>query len=164
MVPGFLLADTNPNAAGIFCLLLLLASHPCRALRSTHTSFPSHTHIQTYTDEHMMNYKYSGQDWRYVQHNVRRGHNTHCAHFNPATELSVSTLMWENKTKKKTCTSAHLMLFIQADLSMNALYGAQTQALPLLFSCRCSHSTHQMCQLLHDKPSFRCCVFVYVCV
>lgn len=45
MVPDFLLADTNPKAAGIFCLLLLLASHPCRALRSTHWLSQSHTHI-----------------------------------------------------------------------------------------------------------------------
>lgn len=75
--------------------------HTPAGLSDPHTSFPSHTHIQTYADEHMMNYKYSGQDWRYVQHNVRRGHNTHCAHFNPATELSVSTFLWGKKNNKK---------------------------------------------------------------
>lgn len=104
-MPGFLLADTNPKAAGIFCLLLLLASHPCRALRST-LAFPvTHTRTQTYTDEHTIDYKYSGQDRRYVQHNVRRGHNTHCAHFNPATELSVSTFLCEKKTTVHICSS-----------------------------------------------------------
>lgn len=96
MVPGFLLADTNPKAAGIFCLLLLLASHPCRALRFTHWLSQWNTRIQTSTDEHMMDYKYSGQDWRYVQRNVRWGHNTHCAHFNPTTR-SPSALFCRKK-------------------------------------------------------------------
>lgn len=115
-MPGFLFADTNPKAAGIFGLLLLLASHPCRALRST-LAFPVHTHMQTHTDEHTIDYKYSGQDRRYVQHNVRRGHNTHCAHFKPATS-SLSALFCGEK--KKNCTSALLVLFIQASLSVIA--------------------------------------------
>lgn len=63
-VPGFLFADTNPKAAGIFCLLLLLASHPCRALRSTFTPPVSlnHTHAHQHTHDYGMDYKYSGKE------------------------------------------------------------------------------------------------------
>lgn len=104
-VPGFLLTDTNPKAAGIFCLLLCLASHPCRALRSTHWLSHSHTRIQTYTDEHMMDYKYSSQDWVNVQHSVHWGHNTHHAHFSPATEFSVSTHFTGEKKNLHICSS-----------------------------------------------------------
>lgn len=109
MVPGFLLADTNPKAAGIFCLLLLLASHPCRALRFTHWLSQWNTRIQTSTDEHMMDYKYSGQDWRNMQHNVRWGHNAHCAHFKPTTKVSVSTFLWEKQKKQNKL--AHLLIW-----------------------------------------------------
>lgn len=52
MVPGFPLADTNPKAVGIFCLLLLLASRSCRGLRSA-VCFPV-THTYAKLDEHTL--------------------------------------------------------------------------------------------------------------
>lgn len=81
--------------------------HTPAGLSDPHWLSQFHKCIQTYTDKQPTDYKYSGQDQRDVQHYVHRGSDTHCAHFNPATKLSVSTLLWE-----KTCTSAHLMLFI----------------------------------------------------
>lgn len=73
-MPDLLLADTNPKAAGIYCILLLLASHPCRAFRFT-LAFPV-TRTNAESDEHMIDYKYSG-----------KGLATHATHCTPQTVL-----------------------------------------------------------------------------
>lgn len=120
MVPCFLLS--NPKAVWIFCLLLLLASHPCRALRST-LAFPvTHTCTQTYTDEHMIGYKYSGQDRKCTMFARDRTHVVLISTLPPSSLSAVFCV----GGGEKTCTSAYLMPFIYADLSMNVLNGAQT--------------------------------------
>ena len=47
-VLGFLLADTNPKAAGIFLPLAASCLTPLQGSR-IHTGFPSHTHIHRQT-------------------------------------------------------------------------------------------------------------------
>lgn len=116
----------------------------------------------------MMNYKYSGQDWRYVQHNVRRGHNTHCAYFNPATELSVSTFLWEKKPKKL----AHLLIwccsFRQTCPWMRSmeprlkrshcrfLVGALTALIRCVSCCMTSRASGVVCLFMFESEGERC--------
>lgn len=86
---GFLLADTNPKAAGDFLPLAASCLTPLQGSQIHTLAFPRLTHTQTYTDEHMMDYKYPGQDGVCVQHSAHRG--THQPRLGPAAELSVST-------------------------------------------------------------------------
>lgn len=79
--------------------------HTPAGLSDPHWLSQSHACTLTYTDEHMIGYKYSGRDRHYVQRNVHQGQNTRCAHFNPATKLSVSTFLWGKKTNLRICLS-----------------------------------------------------------
>lgn len=106
MVLGFLLADTNPKAAGDF--FSPLAASCLTPLQGSHIHILAFlvSHKQTYTDEHMMDYKYTGQDWVCVQPSIHRG--THRARSSSAAELSVSTFLLGVKKKKKKVS--HLFL------------------------------------------------------
>lgn len=72
MVPGFLLADTNPKAAGDFLPLAASCLTPLQGSQ-IHTLAFLVSHVQTYTDERMMDYKYAGQDWGYAGVSVHLG-------------------------------------------------------------------------------------------
>lgn len=72
MVLGFLLADTNPTAAGDFLPLAASCLTPLQGSQ-IHTLACLVSHTQTYTDEHMTDYKYTGQDWVYVQRGIHWG-------------------------------------------------------------------------------------------